>query len=1620
MNSDSPKNPQEKVEASLTSLLLGELSHEQAAELHEKLARDPELSKLYDRLKETIGVVRETMHSPDEQVAEASEPLKLSEEKRQKLFAHFKTVAPKEFAEPKRKPGMQRHEMAIAAALVGLIGISGMYVFNQSQYSFRSEHGSVATQTDMASAKYAADASLQRSTEASQETREPRVATTPDSGKQQPNGGGTFIFNNRTRSVTAHSGGSNVVLPDANWNFQTGIEAKRGTDPTLGEVHGETAWQTKTDYAGFALNGQVAPGLNSGGAAGNKAVGNNLSDGASNVYGLNVVGYYDIAKSASAGVMIANQLAVTSSNSIDTSGKSTTLGISLPRGEQAPTSRAGNPEVAANAANSDASIFDSTSRAKSPDSPHDDVLRKPFSASIALPEVAQDGAVGGEGKAAPVGQAFYYTKSAGGPSSRWIRNFTVGGRDEVATTDAFGSLKDEQKSPAWVDKSKEPIAGERFYRSETPAAASPVSLGLLTNSVATNPEWAGLANAPKPTQSSNAFVSSYAYVTPPPSPNVDPRTNAILTALSSSTISGYVDTSGQWNPGTGGGQKTGASGKAEGFNYNAVTVAAAETTRTPLLGDLPAMGSLFRGDLGGDREKLGKEFRGEYKSPSEPSAASSTFNSGVFMLTNAVGAAPAGSAVAADDLSLGVPEQHATFDTFTPGNPPGEEAFRRRYGGPGTNVAPYTFTKRLSMEATNTSSYDSSSSHWLLSQLGTDTDRPAGGQINLNYVDVNAEGKPLTPSAGPLLSPSEVGRPLDQRKPQIAPGPGTMVQDGRLLFELGKYDEAEVKFKEALRANPKDQAALYYLSLSDDAKSTQSTKIRAATGQQNLTEVAQDWANPVKRELLQVPTPYARASSVEEPRKAGTAIALPSGQAGLGLAQQDVAAKREALQSEETQLAPAAEKNVVRRVDTKPLEMAYNDAKKDLEEKERFRQILDMKIASEKTDVDLPKSMMVEIADKAIPATKKSSSLWDRIRGDTSRDYSSSTRIKIEGDQSDISGSKERNSSAAYDPYFVQIEFELIQSKPMLEKIVKDQKLAETWGREKDGKPLSTDEAVAQLRKHLELKPVANTSLIEIKVRSDDPKQAANIANAVAEAYQEHRRKQREDLTRSSVRTLEERFAEQEEKVRQAQSNVNYLGAALNIPNSPAVSTVAPAVVQPDAVPVRPASPPLIPQAEVQSAENSFSTFSLNVSDVAFKLAAASLEKGQMPDPGTMRSEEFINAFDYRDPEPPAGVPVAFAWERAQYPFAQNRDLLRFSLKTAATGREAGKPLNLVLLLDSSGSMERADRVQIIHEALRVLAGQLQAQDKLSIVTFARTPHLWVDGIPGNQATQAVEQVSGITPEGGTNLEEAMNLAYATALRHYLANGVNRVVLLTDGAANLGDVEPASLKQKVEANRKQGIALDCFGIGWEGFNDDLLEELSRNGDGRYGFINTPEEASSEFARQLAGALNVAASDVKVQVEFNPKRVTAWRQIGYAKHQLTKEQFRDNTVDAAEIAASEAGNALYTIEVNPKGEGPLATVHIRYKLPGTSDYREYDWPVPYAGNAVSLEQASSAMRLAATAAAFSEWLGLSPFAAEVTPDRLLGYLSGVPEQYGADSRPKKLEWMIRQAKSISGK
>ncbi|MBT6462019.1 MAG: DUF3520 domain-containing protein [Opitutae bacterium] len=435
------------------------------------------------------------------------------------------------------------------------------------------------------------------------------------------------------------------------------------------------------------------------------------------------------------------------------------------------------------------------------------------------------------------------------------------------------------------------------------------------------------------------------------------------------------------------------------------------------------------------------------------------------------------------------------------------------------------------------------------------------------------------------------------------------------------------------------------------------------------------------------------------------------------------------------------------------------------------------------------------------------------------------------------------------------------------------------------------------------------------------------------------------------------------------------------------------------------------PKPEVVTAEAPYSTFSLNVSDASFRLCQANLLNGQIPAPHVVRAEEFINAFDYRDPAPSKKMPLAFAWERSRHPFAHNRDLVRFSIQTAAEGRQGGQSLNLVLAIDNSGSMERADRVAILREALKVLSTKLRASDTLSVIAFSRTPRLWLDGLKGETARAKLSNFDGLVPQGGTNIESALDLGYATALKHFIPGGNNRVILLTDGAANLGAIVPKNLRKKVEGYRKQGVALDCFGIGWDGYNDHLMEALARNGDGRYAFLNSATDIERDFGRKLAGALTVSAADIKVQVVFNPARVTTHRQVGYLRHQLKKEDFQNNTVDAAEIGAAESGNAIYVLQVNDKGTGPLGKVHVRYREPVSGQYKEMSWPLPYQAKVPVLAEASSSLRLAASAATFAEWLGRSPFAADVDPRVIQKLLNGLEQSFPSDSPVKAFQQMV---------
>ncbi|MFP6865868.1 MAG: von Willebrand factor type A domain-containing protein, partial [Roseibacillus sp.] len=441
-------------------------------------------------------------------------------------------------------------------------------------------------------------------------------------------------------------------------------------------------------------------------------------------------------------------------------------------------------------------------------------------------------------------------------------------------------------------------------------------------------------------------------------------------------------------------------------------------------------------------------------------------------------------------------------------------------------------------------------------------------------------------------------------------------------------------------------------------------------------------------------------------------------------------------------------------------------------------------------------------------------------------------------------------------------------------------------------------------------------------------------------------------------------------------------------------------------------------QFEKNAGDEPYSTFSLNVSDVSFKLAKASLNQGEWPPAEQIRVEEFVNAFDYGDPAPNQEEKVACNLEQAAHPFLQQRNLLRVSMRTAALGRAANTPLRLTVLLDNSGSMDRADRVDSVKNAFHLLAGQLNAQDQVTLIGFARSPRLLADRVAGNKVAELANLVEATPSEGGTNIEQALELGITKAKEQMLEGGQNRIILLTDGAANLGNADPRDLAKLAENMRQQGISFDACGVGAEGLNDEILESLTRKGDGRYYFLDRPGDADAGFAKQIAGALRPAARNVKVQMNFNPNRVGRYRLYGFEKHLLKKEDFRNDSVDAAELAAEEAGNAIYQLELLPEGSGEIGTVSVRFQDTGSGRMIERIWTIPYEAQVPRLEDSAASIRLASGAALLGEKLKGSLIGEAVEMERLGKLINNLAGDFPSDDRVKELIQMANQVRELS--
>ncbi|HEY5802880.1 MAG TPA: VWA domain-containing protein [Lysobacter sp.] len=410
-----------------------------------------------------------------------------------------------------------------------------------------------------------------------------------------------------------------------------------------------------------------------------------------------------------------------------------------------------------------------------------------------------------------------------------------------------------------------------------------------------------------------------------------------------------------------------------------------------------------------------------------------------------------------------------------------------------------------------------------------------------------------------------------------------------------------------------------------------------------------------------------------------------------------------------------------------------------------------------------------------------------------------------------------------------------------------------------------------------------------------------------------------------------------------------------------------------------------------RAAEEPVSTFSVDVDTGSYANVRRMLNEGVRPPADAVRAEEFINYFDYGHGAPTTReVPFKVTTELSVAPWNPQRQLLMVGIKGYDVPRAALAPANLVFLLDTSGSMDSPDKLPLVKGALRQLVPHLRSQDSVSIVVYAGSAGLVLPPTPGDHHGEILAALDRLEAGGSTNGGDGIRLAYAMAKQAFVANGVNRVILATDGDFNVGTVDQNALETLVGDQRKHGIALTTLGFGSGNYNDAMAEQLADVGDGNHAYIDSLREARKVLVEQMSSTLMTIARDVKVQIEFNPAQVAEYRLIGYENRALRREDFSNDKVDAGDIGAGHEVTALY--EITPAsssaqrvdalrygGKTPVATaatggelahLRLRYKLPGQDRSKLIETPVLTSQLA---RNPSEAMRFASAVAGFADTL-----------------------------------------------
>jgi Ca-activated chloride channel family protein len=447
----------------------------------------------------------------------------------------------------------------------------------------------------------------------------------------------------------------------------------------------------------------------------------------------------------------------------------------------------------------------------------------------------------------------------------------------------------------------------------------------------------------------------------------------------------------------------------------------------------------------------------------------------------------------------------------------------------------------------------------------------------------------------------------------------------------------------------------------------------------------------------------------------------------------------------------------------------------------------------------------------------------------------------------------------------------------------------------------------------------------------------------------------------------------------------------------------------------------------IDTEDDHLSTFATDVDTGSYTIVRKYLHDGHLPPEKAVRVEEFVNYFKYGYPAPHEDAFAVYA-EAAPWEFGTGRKnsyLLRLGLKAKQVSEEDRKPAILTFIIDVSGSMGREDRLGLVKKALRLLIEKLNEQDRIGISVYGSRGRKLMDYKGLDEKDKILTEIEMLQAGGSTYAEEGIRIGYEMADQAYKKGYINRVILCSDGVANVGQTGADEILKLIKEKADKGITLSSIGFGMGNFNDVLLEKLGDKGNGHYAYVDTIAEARRIFEENLTGTLQVVARDVKVQVDFNPEVVRSYRLIGYENRDVPDEKFRDDKYDGGEIGAGHSVTALYELKLWPDKKGIIATTYVRYKpvlsrVEGDAEaatVTEFKSSITTGELNKSFDNSTKEFRLASTVAEFAEILRKSYWAKGASLDRVLDHAQQLGREFKDDSNIIELVDLVSKAKQL---